>query len=238
VSISSKASPAGLGGPPDTANEPLEIGVGDWEPRDIYFLHTSLIVPRPIAWVSTLSADGVPNLAPFSYFNAICDEPPMVMFVCDGEKNTYFNVRDTGEFVVNLASTDLAHRLDTTSIDFPAAEDEFAWANVNREPSRTIRPPRVAEAPAALECRLDRIIDVGIYSHIIFGFVAHYRLHHSIWSKGRVNPQLLRPLARLAGRYATIQPEFKIDRPTLDEAMKAGREAVSAQAARNDGEFR
>jgi flavin reductase (DIM6/NTAB) family NADH-FMN oxidoreductase RutF len=209
--------------PPRESELPLEVGIADWAPDDLYFLHTSLIVPRPIAWVSSVSADGRPNLAPFSYFNAVSDDPPMVMFVCDGQKNTLRNVRASHEFVINLASVDLAEKLDATAIEFPDDENEFEWAGVEAEPSRTVRPPRVADAKAAMECALDRVVDIGVDSHVVFGFVKHYRVAASIWANGRVDPQLYRPLCRLAGRYAELRPEFKIERPSLEQALATGK---------------
>ena len=113
----------------------------------------AIIAPRPIAWVSTISADGVGNLAPYSFFNQVSDSPPMLMFSSVGRKDTVRNIAATGEFALSIASHALAAAMNLTSGDYPTAIDEFDAAGLSRMPCRAIRPPAVAGSPAVLECR-------------------------------------------------------------------------------------
>jgi flavin reductase (DIM6/NTAB) family NADH-FMN oxidoreductase RutF len=208
-------------GPPLEAREPLEIDPGLWSPDDLYHLHSSLIVPRPIAWVSTVSSAGLHNLAPHSYFNAICDDPPLVMFCVEGEKHTYINCLAGGEFVVNLVPLHLAKEMELTAVNMPETESEFRWAGLEPVPSRVVAPVRVKGAKACLECSLERTFDVGKRNHVIFGRVVHYFIDCSVWRKGRVDPELLGPLARLGGRYCEIGDIFKQSRPSWREVQTA-----------------
>lgn len=123
--------------------------------------YTSLVAPRPIAWLSTLDGDGRPNLAPYSFFNTICGHPPMVGFASEGLKDTANNVIATGEFVVNLVSMDLAKAMNLTSAPLASDEDEFAVAGLERVGSTTVKPFRVAGTPAALECRLVNVMELA-----------------------------------------------------------------------------
>src|SRR5262249_849485 len=157
-----------------------------WSKLDVYRLHASLVIPRPIAWVSTLSADGIPNLAPHSYFNAVCDDPPMVMFVVEGEKDTYRNVVATSEFVVNLVAVTLARQREVPGVASPAEIDEAAWAGLHWGSAARVRPGRVAEANAAMECTVDRIVDLGTCNHMIIGKVVHYFVRRDVISNARV----------------------------------------------------
>jgi flavin reductase (DIM6/NTAB) family NADH-FMN oxidoreductase RutF len=184
--------------------------------REGYFLLTSLVVPRPIAWVSTLAADGTRNLAPHSYFNAVSSDPLIVHFTQTGEKDSLRNVRATGEFVVNIVSADLLEPMNLTAADFPPEEDEFAWAGLEAAPSAVVAPPRVAAARGALECRLLDIVSMG-NGNMVFGEVVHLHVAASVWRDGRVDPTLLRPVGRLAGSaYAIVTDITKIPRPTYD----------------------
>src|SRR5688572_27495238 len=107
-----------------------ELDLATHTSRENYFLLTSLVVPRPIAWVSSLGADGVRNLAPHSYFNIVSSDPPIVHFTQTGRKDTLNNVEATGEFVISLVSMELAEQMNLTAADFPPGEDEFTWAGV------------------------------------------------------------------------------------------------------------
>ena len=199
--------------PPDSLDESLEIDPRCWEPKDIYYLQSAVIVPRPIAWVSTVSADGFENLAPHSYFNAVCDDPPIVMFSMEGETDTYFNIMATGEFVVNFVTPELARKMEMTAVDFPAEESEFKWAGVPGSSSKRVSPPRVAEASACLECRVERVVDIGERNHVAFGTVVHYFVSREIWRNGRVDPRLFNPLCRLGTRYGVLGTMFRMNRP-------------------------
>lgn len=120
----------------------------------------AMVSPRPIAWISSVSASGAVNLAPYSFFNAIAGSPPMVMFVSEGHKDTIRNIKETGEFVVNLASRALAEKLNVTSVAWSSEVNEFEAAGIQAEPSRLLRAPRVADAAGALECRVTTILPV------------------------------------------------------------------------------
>jgi flavin reductase (DIM6/NTAB) family NADH-FMN oxidoreductase RutF len=185
------------------------------------FLLTALVVPRPIAWVSTLSPEGVRNLAPHSYFNIVSSEPPIVHFTssltANGEKDSLRNARATGEFVVNLVSRDLVEQMNTTAADFPPEEDEFSWAGLDATPSVKVAPPRVAAARAALECRVHDMIVVG-NGHMVFGEVVHVHVAAEVWRDGRVDPVRLAAVARLGGSaYTQVTETFSIPRPTWQE---------------------
>jgi flavin reductase (DIM6/NTAB) family NADH-FMN oxidoreductase RutF len=189
-----------------------------FEGREGYFLLTALVVPRPIAWVSTVSADGGRNLAPHSYFNAISSNPLVIHFTSTGVKDSLRNVRATGEFVVNIVGGALAESMNLTAANFPPEEDEFAWANLADAPSKTITPPRVARAAAAFECTVNRIVSIG-NGHMIFGDVTHLVVDESVMRDGRVAPDLLDPIGRLGGSWYTRAASdlFKMKRPTYDE---------------------
>lgn len=135
-------------------------------PRDRYKIIGSCIVPRPIAWISSLSADGVPNLAPFSFFNAMGNDPPilaigMVKSATAGFKDTAANIRDTGDFVVNLVKAEHAALMNATSADLPPEIEEAALAGVQMEASLCVSAQRVADAPVAFECRTVHYIETG-----------------------------------------------------------------------------
>ena len=202
--------------PPRDLDGPLALDPEAWAPEQVYHLLTGLVVPRPIAWVSTLSAGGVRNLAPHSFFNAITEDPPTILFASQDRKDTVGNIRETGDFVVNLVSLELAERMGMTAVEMPPEEDEFAWAGLTAAASRRVKAPRVAEAKAALECRLDRIIEVGKRGHLVLGRVVHFHVAAEVWRAGRVDPKLLRPLCRLGGRYAELGPVFKINEPAWE----------------------
>ena len=186
--------------------------------RGPYHLLTSLVVPRPIAWVSTLSSSGVPNVAPHSYFNAISSDPLIVHFTSTGVKDTLTNVRQTGEFVVNVVTEDLIEKANLTAANFPPGEDEFAWADLDEAPSKTIAPPRVAEAAAAFECAVNRIVSIG-NGHMVFGDVTHLVVDERVMRDGRVAPDLLDAVGRLGGSWYTRAATdlFKMMRPTYED---------------------
>lgn len=120
----------------------------------------AIVAPRPIGWISTSDAYGRLNLAPYSFFNAVCDQPPMVMFSSSGWKDTVANIKATGEFVCNLVTRPLAGRMNQTSASLAHGISEFEFAGLASAPCRIVTPPRVAEAPAALECRLVEMIQL------------------------------------------------------------------------------
>lgn len=118
----------------------------------------ALVAPRPIGWISTQAKDGSLNLAPYSFFNALGTNPHLVMFCSEGAKDSYTNALETGEFVANLVSSDLIEQMNASSVDAPHGVSEFDYAGLTPEPSRLVRPPRVREAHAALECKVTEIL--------------------------------------------------------------------------------
>lgn len=194
-------------------------GQGAVDPKTAYHLLTALVVPRPIAWISSTSADGVDNLAPHSFFTVSSRTPPVVQFTSVGDNDTLKNVRETGEFVVNASPVGLAAQINLSSSNFPRQVSEFDAVGVTREPSVRVRPPRVKEAPSAIECTLNRIIDVGD-SWVVLGDVIHVSVKDEVIdSEGdRHHPAFnrLAPLSRLGrNEWGEPGPVWSIERPTL-----------------------
>lgn len=133
-----------------------------YEPKDGHRLAhdplNAIVAPRPIGWISSVSADGIPNIAPYSFFNLINYKPPLIAFSSMGWKDSVANIKATGEFVWNLATRDLAEAMNATAAGVGPGVDEFALAGIEAAPSRLVAPPRVAASPAALECRLTQLI--------------------------------------------------------------------------------
>lgn len=182
----------------------------------------ALVAPRPIGWISTLDARGRANLAPYSFFNAVADAPPMVMVSStgrkpdqDGTKDTAANIRATGEFVVNIVSFALRHAMNASSGRFAAGEDEFERAGLTKAASVVVAPPRVAEAPAALECRIWRIIDLpGAANTLVLGEVVGVHIDPAAIVGGLVDVTRYNPLARLGYRdYSAVREVFALPRP-------------------------
>lgn len=192
-----------------------------------YHLLNSLVVPRPIAWVSTLSASGVANLAPHSYFTALSPDPPVVCFSSTGVKDTLVNVRHTGDFVVNVVGEELAEAMNLTAADFPPEEGEFAAAGLTPLASVRVGAPRCAEAPAAMECRLLQILEVGHGpSHVVIGEVVAFHVAERVWRDGGVDLAALAPVGRLAGSgYSYTRDLFRMERPTYAGLLAAKAEA-------------
>ncbi|MCW2607846.1 MAG: flavin reductase [Frankiales bacterium] len=171
--------------------DPAALGPG------IYPLLNSVVVPRPIAWVSTRSADGVDNLAPHSFFTISCVQPPVVQFTSVGVKDSLRNVLATGEFVVAVCTEELVEQVNLTGTDYPAHVSEFdAVPGLTREPSRLVAPARVAESPVALECRLLDTRSFGdstvVFGEVVWAVVSEEALLHD-----RPEVTLLKPVSRL-----------------------------------------
>ncbi|WP_321911048.1 flavin reductase family protein [Paraburkholderia sp. J11-2] len=180
-----------------------------------YKLLIGSILPRAIAWVSTLSTDGVANLAPISFFTAVGRKPPMISISMqprsDGVtlKDTFVNIRDTGEFVVNIANLELADAMHRSAYEFPSDIDEFDALGLEKADSLTVRPPRVKAAPIALECKLDRIIPISDYDHVIFGEVLRFQIRDDLYlERGRIDTSALQAVGRLAAEYTVVQSAF------------------------------
>ena len=185
----------------------------------------SIVVPRPIGWVTSLSPEGIVNLAPFSFFNAIGDSPPCVAFAPQGSKpdrpikDTLSNVTATREFVCNLATYALREKMNLTSARLPAGVDEMRKAGLTPAPSRLVKPPRVAESPAQLECRLLQIIDLPTWDPaerqaLVLGRVVGIHIAGRLIKDGRVDIVSAQPIARLGySLYATVDNSFRMLRP-------------------------
>lgn len=189
----------------------------EFEPRAFYRLLNSVVVPRPIAWVSTTSADGVDNLAPHSFFTVSCIDPPIVQFTSVGRKDSLENAEATGEFVVNFSPESLFEEINASATDFPPEQDEFAEVGVEREPSLTVSPPRVKGSPVAIECRLERTIEFGVGT-VVAGRVLHIAIDEDVIVDGRPAIDRLKPLARLgANQWSTIGEVKRIDRIKFED---------------------
>ncbi len=191
-------------------------------PRDAYGWMTQAITPRPIAWVSTVSPAGAPNLAPFSFFQAVCSNPPTLMFVPtntrDGaKKDTLRNIEAVPEFVVNLVPFALAEAMNATAATLPYGVNEFTHAGVAAAASTKVRPPRVAASPVALECTLDRIVTIGSGAgagNVVFGRIVALHIDDSVLADGRIDPAKLDLVARLSGDlYMRTGDIFTVTRP-------------------------
>lgn len=208
----------------------------------------ALVVPRPIGWIATVDRDGRPNLAPYSFFNGISDRPPMLMFSSGGHKDSLRNIRDTGEFTCSIANWDLREAMNLSSATVAHGVDEFALAGLDPAPSMLIKAPRVAQAPAAFECKLWQMIELPApagrpggpepvgYTMVIGEVLATY-IDDRYIADGLVLTGAMRPLARLGYMdYAVVTPEsmFTLNRPSVSDD---GRSA-SVQPGAWDGIYR
>jgi len=189
-----------------------------------YSLFISTIVPRPIAFVSTLSPEGRPNLAPFSFFMGVSSDPPTLAVAVGRRrgalKDTARNIESGGEFVVNVVTQDLARPMVLTSGDFAPEINEFEQAGLTPIPSERVAPPRVKESPVHMECRLERMLSIGrSQTALIIGEVLLFHIDDGLWSGQDVEMSLLKPLGRLSrALYAPIAEIWEIPRPELDPA--------------------
>lgn len=185
----------------------------------------SLIVPRPIGWVSTIDARGVVNLAPYSFFNGVGSDPPTVMFASEGThtdgdfKDSATNVRETGEFVCNLATWELREPMNATSEHVPRSVDEFELAELTPSPSRLVAPPRVAESPVHLECTHLQTVELPSNDPerptlVVFGRVVGIHIDDSIIRDGMIDMDVFKPIARLGYMdYTVVDNVFTMRRP-------------------------
>lgn len=202
--------------------------------RDRYRLMTDLIAPRPIAWVSTAPSRGPSNLAPFSYFQAVCSDPPtIVLGVASGPdgrpKHTLANILDTGELTISHVSEDLVEQMNATSADYPEAISEWEACGVESSPAKLVGPARVARALAGFECRLVHAIPLGLgqgqgrpSSTLLVAEVLHFWVGEGLLARDErgnilpIDPRALRAVGRLGGTaYATTAGQFELPRPSL-----------------------
>ena len=199
------------------------VNPAEHPPGHIYKLMVGVIVPRPIAFVSTLATDGVRNLAPFSFFTAISANPPVVCFspmvrASDGQhKDTLRNVEATREFVVNVVSEDFAERMNACSAEFPPEVDEFAVSGLTPLASDLVKPPRVAESRVSMECRLLQVVHVSekpLGGSLVLGEVLRFHVADEIVNDYKVDPDRLRAIGRMGGpTYVRTKDRFDMIRP-------------------------
>lgn len=209
-----KSSAAGIDAPAQVDSVDPE----GLDPRAVYKLLIGSIVPRPIAWVSSLSAEGIPNLAPFSFFTIVSTKPPMVSvtFVRRGhsdatpDKDTLANIKATGEYAINVVPAALAQPMARSSQPYEPDVDEFQRVGLTPVESDLIAAPRVAEAPISMECRLETTIRPGADT-VAIGRILRFQFRRGLLlPNGRIDVESLDPLGRLAGDYASISTPFPI----------------------------
>ncbi len=204
----------------------IKLNPSELSPKDKYKLLIGCIVPRPIAFVSTRSKAGVSNLAPYSFFNGVASNPPSVVIATtvrgsDGEqKDTYLNIKDTGEFVVNVVTEDIVQQVNQTSAEYDRGVSEFEKTGLTEAESIIIKPPRVLESPINMECKLTQLVPVGDggqgSSTLIIGEIVYFHIREDLYQDGRIDIEKLKPVGRLAGfSYTPVRETFEIPRPVI-----------------------
>jgi flavin reductase (DIM6/NTAB) family NADH-FMN oxidoreductase RutF len=201
-------------------------------PRDPF---KAIVAPRPIGWITSMSAKGEINLAPYSFFNAVSDAPPIVLFSSEGPKDSLVFVEETKEFVCSLATYDLRAAMVETSAQFPRGVNEMERAGLPPAPSQLVRPPRVAASPCALECRLLQIIDLkdlrgeATNRHVVFGQVVGIHIDDRFINNGRLDTAAMAPLARCGyADYSVVDKVFAIPRPRADGQPQAAADRAAS----------
>jgi flavin reductase (DIM6/NTAB) family NADH-FMN oxidoreductase RutF len=208
------------------------VSPSDLSHSELYGILLNSVAPRPIAWVSTISAAGNINLAPFSFFNAVCVDPPLLAFAPGlrqpkqpegghGEaKDTLRNVRETKEFVVNIVTYELAEAMNLTSGEYDASVDEFELAKLTPQPSKVVRPPRVAESPISFECKLHQILDFSsrpTSSSLVIGQVVSIHISDAHLKDGKLDRNSLDLIGRMGGiQYTRTTQRFEMVRPKVE----------------------
>jgi flavin reductase (DIM6/NTAB) family NADH-FMN oxidoreductase RutF len=200
----------------------LVVDPASENPQNCYKLLIGSVVPRPIAFVSTISSEGIYNLAPFSFFNVVCANPPVITFasgVRNPPKDTLANVRASGEFVVNIVSEPIAEQMNLCSGDYPHGVDEFAVSGLTPVASDLVRPPCVAESKVNMECKLLQIIDVSqriLGGSLVLGEVVRFHVDPGIIDNFRVDPDKLAAVGRMGGNeYTRTRQRFEMARPRV-----------------------
>jgi flavin reductase (DIM6/NTAB) family NADH-FMN oxidoreductase RutF len=180
----------------------------------------AIVAPRPIGWISSMDGQGRVNLAPYSFFNGVASFPPMVMFASEGSKDSVSNIRETMEFVCNLATWDLRDAMNRTSAAVPHEINEFELAGLTPAPSQLVKPPRVAEAPCALECKATDIVQMKgadgapRENYVVFGEVVGIHIDEQYIKNGILDSAAMKPIARLGYRdYSVVTELFQMTRP-------------------------
>ena len=196
----------------------MDLRLLDLPPLERYKLLIGLVIPRPIAWISTWSANGVANCAPFSFFNVFSEDPPLCVIGInprsDGQiKHSLKNIRRTKEFVVNLVDEDTANAMHLSSKEFPEDVSEFQQTGLTPVPAMTVQHPRIAEAAACLECRVERILEISGTRELVLGEILLVHARDGIIDPNskRISEQHYRPIGRLfADRYCTTRQRFDL----------------------------
>lgn len=202
------------------------INPDDLNAKDNYKLLIGSVVPRPIAWVSTLSSDGIPNLAPFSFFTVASRKPPILAISIGpgiGEregtvKDTLLNILEQKEFVINISTAALGNEMHRSSDNLPSDVNEFEHTGLTPAVSEIVKPPRVEEAPINMECILHDVIKLGD-DHLILGRVVRYHVKDELYEKGRINLTKLAPIGRLAGNYSLVEKIFSLPDDNLKDFL-------------------
>lgn len=198
--------------------------LADMSKGDSYKLIASLVMPRPIAWITSVDANGTVNAAPYSFFNLLSADPPLAAVgfsaASDREgKDTLANVRATGELVINLVNEALAPAMNVTAVNAPRGTDESALAGLATAPSIHVKPPRIAESPVSLECRTFQILEPSAGSTILLAQILEVHVRRDAFedeSRLHIDPSMLRLVGRMhgGGGYCTTRDLFELDRPT------------------------
>lgn len=201
----------------------LRFDPGEHHSQDIYKLMVGCVVPRPIAFVSSIDEQGIYNLAPFSYFSAVCSRPPTVLFcpavrTTNGEtKDTLRNVVATREFVINIVSEEIAAEMNQAAAEVGPEVDEFALSGLTPLPSEAVKPPRVAESPVQMECRLREVVTISSEpggGSIVIGEVVRFHVREDLFDDYRIDPVRLNAVGRMGGpTYCRTQDRFDLQRP-------------------------
>jgi flavin reductase (DIM6/NTAB) family NADH-FMN oxidoreductase RutF len=200
----------------------------------------AIVAPRPVGWITSMSAKGEINLAPYSFFNAVSDKPPIVLFSSEGRKDSLVFVEETKEFVCNLANLDMLTAVVTTGVSFPRGVNEMIEAGLEPAPSRLVKPPRVKAAPCALECKILQIVEMHdlegqpCHRHVVFGQVIGIHIDERYIKDGRLDTAAMQPIARCGyADYAVVDKVIPVQRPRQpgDAKPRIGAQAVKATAA-------
>jgi flavin reductase (DIM6/NTAB) family NADH-FMN oxidoreductase RutF len=212
----------------------MDIVPSELTHHELYGTLLNVVAPRPIAWVSSLSASGVANLAPFSFFNVVCVKPPLLGFSpgmrapkkeiagkSAGEhKDTLRNIRETGEFVVNVVTFELAEAMNLTSGEYDASIDEFEVAKLGAAPSKVVRPRRVAQSPVSFECKVHQILEFNPEPEggsLVIGQIVSIHLDDRHLKEGRLDRNSLDLIGRMGGiQYTRTKERFDMVRPTVE----------------------
>lgn len=194
---------------------------------------TALVVPRPIGWISTVSRDGVVNLAPYSFFNVVSGAPPFIMFASKPRKDSQRNAEETGEFVYNMATYELREAVNASSAEFGPAISEPARIGLEMAPSRAVKPPRVARSPVALECKYYKTVELVSAdgtrntSSVILGEVVGIHIDDKVIVNGHIDVTRMQPLARLGYMdYCAVNELFAIQRPSVPDPEASAEDSV------------